>query len=238
MNCIIIDDDKFSIKVLAEFIEKTVFLNLVASFDNAIDGVNYLNGKSGKGIDIVFLDIEMPEMSGMELLDASKMLPQVIICSSKDEYALASYEYNVTDYILKPITYPRFLKAVNKAKENKNAYKDEVTNQDSEIFIKNNSTLVRVKYKDILWIEAMENYVVVNTFEDKFTIHFTMKSIVGKMPSDIFVRVHRSFIVNIRRIDMIEDNSVVMESEDGVKLIPIGKSYKDKLMNDINLIAR
>ena len=97
---------------------------------------------------------------------------------------------------------------------------------------------MRVKFEDILWIEALENYVVVNTFKDKYTIHFTMKSIAEKMPADKFVRVHRSFIVNMSKVKSIEDNSVIIKSESGSKVIPIGKSYKDQLMNDINLISK
>ncbi|MGQ1786206.1 MULTISPECIES: LytR/AlgR family response regulator transcription factor [unclassified Saccharicrinis] len=237
MNCIIIDDDKLSTKIIAEFVEKTDELNLIETYENAVDGINYLNGKNNKQIDILFLDIEMPEMTGIDVLKTLNVLPQVIIYSSKEKYALESYEYNVTDYLLKPVTYPRFLKAINKVKE-KNEKSEDVTKSSSEIFIKNNSSLVRVKYEDILWIEALENYVVVNTFRDKYTIHFTMKAISDKMPSDKFVRVHRSFIVNLSKIKVIEDNSVVIKTESGSKVIPIGKSYKDQLMNDINLITK
>ncbi len=237
MNCIIIDDDKLSTKIIAEFVEKTDELNLIGTYGNSVDGINYLNCKPAEHIDILFLDIEMPEMTGIDVLKTLNVLPQVIIYSSKEKYALESYEYNVTDYLLKPVTYPRFLKAINKVKENSEK-KEVITKSSSEIFIKNNSSLVRVKYEDILWIEALENYVVVNTFRDKYTIHFTMKAISDKMPSDKFVRVHRSFIVNLGKIKVIEDNSVVIKTESGSKVIPIGKSYKDQLMSDINLITK
>ncbi len=237
MNCIIIDDDKLSTKIIAEFVEKTDELNLVGTYASAVEGINYLNGKNAEQIDILFLDIEMPEMTGIDVLKTLNVLPQVIIYSSQEKYALESYEYNVTDYLLKPVTYPRFLKAINKVKE-KNEKREDVTKNSTEIFIKNNSSLVRVKYEDILWIEALENYVVVNSFKEKYTIHFTMKAISDKMPSDQFVRVHRSFIVNIGKIKVIEDNSVIIKTENGSKVIPIGKSYKDKLMNDINLISK
>lgn len=237
MNCIIIDDDKLSTKIIAEFVEKTDELNLIGTYASAVDGVNYLNGKNAEQIDILFLDIEMPEMTGIDVLKTLNVLPQVIIYSSQEKYALESYEYNVTDYLLKPVTYPRFLKAINKVKE-KNEKREDVTKSSTEIFIKNNSSLVRVKYDDILWIEALENYVVVNSFKEKYTIHFTMKAISDKMPSDQFVRVHRSFIVNVGKIKVIEDNSVVIKTENGSKVIPIGKSYKDKLMDDINLITK
>ncbi|SMO72814.1 two component transcriptional regulator, LytTR family [Saccharicrinis carchari] len=237
MNCIIIDDDKFSTRVITDFVNKTDELNLIGTYESAVDGINYLNGKNAEQIDILFLDIEMPEMTGIDVLKTLQVLPQVIIYSSQDKYAVESYEYNVTDYLLKPVTYPRFLKAINKVKE-KNEKREDVTKSGTEIFIKNNSSLVRVKYQDILWIEALENYVVVNSFNEKYTIHFTMKAIADKMPADKFVRVHRSFIVNISKIKVIEDNSVVIKTETGSKVIPIGKSYKDQLMNDINLITK
>jgi len=237
MNCIIIDDDKFSTKIIAEFVTKTEGLELLGTYESAVDGINYLNGKDSEEVDLLFLDIEMPEMTGIDLLKTLNVLPQVIIYSSQEKYALESYEYNVTDYLLKPVTYPRFLKAINKVKE-KNEKKEELSKDSSEIFIKNNSSLVRIKYEDILWIEALENYVVLNTFKDKFTIHFTMKAISDKMPTNKFVRVHRSFIVNLSKIKVIEDNSVIIKTDTGSKVIPIGKSYKDKLMNDINLITK
>lgn len=238
MNCIIIDDDKFSTKIIEEFVTKTDGLILVGKYSNAVSAINALNANDTENpIHLIFLDIEMPEMSGIDFLRSLNVLPQVIIYSSQEKYALEMYEYDVTDYLLKPVLYPRFIKAVNKARERFDK-KENLSKKSTEIFIKNNSSLVRVKYDDILWIEALENYVVVNTFKDKFTIHFTMKSISDKMPMDKFVRIHRSFIVNMSKIKVIEDNSVSINSESGPKLIPIGKSYKDKLMDDINLMSK
>jgi len=237
MNCIIIDDDKLSTKIIQEFVEKTDDLNLAGQFDSAVSAINYLSKQDNESVDLIFLDIEMPEMSGIDFLKSLDKLPQVIVYSSKEKYAIDSYEYNVTDYLLKPVQYGRFIKAVKRARERFDE-KETVTRENNEIFVKNNSSLVRVKYDDILWIEALENYVVLNTFKDKFTIHFTMKAISEKMPPERYVRVHRSFIVNINKIKVIEDNSVVINYEGGSKIIPIGKSYKDRLMDDINLITR
>jgi len=237
MNCIIIDDDKLSTKIIQEFVEKTDDLNLAGKFDSAVSAINYLSKQDIESVDLIFLDIEMPEMSGIDFLKSLDQLPQVIVYSSKEKYAIDSYEYNVTDYLLKPVQYGRFIKAVKRARE-RFEEKESVTRENNEIFVKNNSSLVRVKYDDILWIEALENYVVLNTFKDKFTIHFTMKAISEKMPPERYVRVHRSFIVNINKIKVIEDNSVIINYEGGSKIIPIGKSYKDRLMDDINLITR
>jgi DNA-binding LytR/AlgR family response regulator len=174
-------------------------------------------------------------MSGIDFLETLTNPPQIIIISSKEKYALDAFNYDVTDYLLKPISYSRFFKAVNKANIR---FKNKVDNKENEIFIKKNSALVRLKYEDILWVEALENYVIFNTFSEKFTIHFTMKAVETKLPTNKFTRVHRSFIVNTSRINIIEDNSVIIKTQEGTKSIPIGKSYKDKLLKDINLIVK
>ena len=237
MNCIIVDDDTFSSKVIESYIERTDGLNLSCSFTNAIDAINMLNSPETESIGLVFLDIEMPEMSGIDFLKALNVIPQVIICSSQEKYALESYDYDVTDYLLKPLNYGRFIKAVGRVRE-KIEKKENPVKQSSEIFIKNNSSLVRLKFDEILWIEALENYIVVNTFKEKYTVHFTMKSITDKIPADKFYRVHRSYIVNIKKIKEIEDNMIVIKNDSGTKLIPIGKSYKNKLMEDLNLVTK
>jgi DNA-binding LytR/AlgR family response regulator len=233
MNCIIIDDDQMSRRVIEEFVARTDQLNLLSSYENAVDAINAFS--TGEDIDLIFLDIEMPEMSGIDFLETLQNPPQIIIVSSKEKYALDAFNYDVTDYLLKPVNYSRFFKAINKASVR---FKNKVDPREDEIFIKKNSALVRLKYKDILWVEALENYVIFNTFEERYTIHFTMKAIENKLPTGIFTRVHRSFIVNISSINFIEDNAIVIKTKDGAKTIPIGKSYKDKLMGDINLIIK
>lgn len=233
MNCIIIDDDLMSRKVLEEFVGRTEQLILLNSYENAVDAINAFN--TGEDIDLIFLDIEMPEMSGIDFLETLQNPPQIIIVSSKDKYALDAFKYNVTDYLLKPASYSRFFKAINKANIR---FKNKVDSKEDEIFIKKNAALVRLKYDEILWVEALENYVIFTTYKDKYTIHFTMKAIEQKLPSSMFTRVHRSFIVNTRSIDIIEDNSIVIKTKEGSKTIPIGKSYKDNLMGDINLMIK
>jgi len=232
-NSIIIDDDLMSRRIIEEFVNRTDQLNLLSSYENAVDAINAFNTE--EDIDLIFLDIEMPEMSGIDFLETLTNPPQIIIISSKDKYALDAFNYDVTDYLLKPISYSRFFKAVNKANVR---FKNKVDTKEDEIFIKKNSALVRLKYEDILWVEALENYVIFNTFSEKYTIHFTMKAIETKLPSNRFTRVHRSYIVNTSSIKVIEDNSVVIKTHEGAKSIPIGKSYKDKLMGDINLIIK
>lgn len=235
MNCIIIDDDDLSRRVIEEFVKRTEYLNFTQSFSSPVEAINYL--KQGNEVDLIFLDIEMPEMSGIEFLTTLARPPQIIIVSSKEKYALEAFEYSVTDYLLKPVTYARFFKAVNKAFDIFANTKHDI-DAEKEIFIKKNSSLVRLKYNDILWVEALENYVVINATTDKFTIHFTMKAIESQLPASRFKRVHRSFIVNISRIASIEDNSIIIKLAEGKKVIPIGKSYRDKLLKEINLMNK
>ncbi|MCB8999553.1 MAG: response regulator transcription factor [Bacteroidales bacterium] len=235
MNCIIVDDDKLSRKVLEEFVKKTDGVSLKASFADGVEAINFL--KNEDDIHLIFLDIEMPEMTGIEFLNSIKSPPQIIIVSSKGKYALDAFEHDVTDYLLKPVSYPRFYKSIDRSIARHEKNKIHMVGKE-EIFIKKNSTLVRLKYDDILWVEALENYVIFNTFKDKYTIHFTMKAIEQKLPSSKFTRVHRSYIVNTSSIEIIEDNAVIIKTDDGNKNIPIGKSYKEKLMKDINLIIK
>jgi two-component system, LytTR family, response regulator len=235
MNCIIIDDDKLSRRILEEFIKKTEGLQLRYSCSDAVEAINIL--KTEDDIHLIFLDIEMPEMSGIDFLNSLKNPPQIIIVSGKGEYAIDAFEYDVTDYLLKPVTYSRFFKSIDKAGSRFERNKLNLIGRE-EIFIKKNSTLVRLKYEEILWVEALENYVIFNTYKDKYTIHFTMKAIEQKLPTSKFTRVHRSYIVNTSCIDVIEDNSVIIRTEESTKSIPIGKSYKEKLMKDINLIIK
>lgn len=236
MNCIIIEDDKNSRNLIEEFISKTRVLSLVKSYPGAIEAINIINN-SKEDIHLVFLDIELPEMTGMDFIKGLKKYPQIVIVSGKDKYALEAFEYDVTDYLLKPVTYARFYKAVTKAFDRYSKEKGYILNND-EIFIKKNSSLFRLKYDEILWVEALENYVIVSTYSDKFTIHFTMKAIEKKLPYNKFKRVHRSYVVNVNKIHAIQDNAIIIELDDETKVIPIGKSYKDNLMNHLNLMSK
>jgi len=236
MNCIIIDDDPLSRKIIEGFIDKTDVLNLIGSFESPLDSFKIFEKE--ESVDLIFLDVEMPEMTGLEFLNTLDSPPMIIIVSGNEKYALEAYEYDVVDYLLKPLALPRFYKSVSKAQK-RFQEKESISKYPEEIFIKKkNSTLVRLRYDDILWVEALENYVTVNTFKEKFTIHFTMKAIENKLPLVNFKRVHRSYIVNIHRIDQIEDSNIIMKVDSGPKVIPIGKSYRDALMDDLNLISK
>jgi len=236
MNCIIVDDDSFIRKITEDFVRKTESLNLLHSLSSAMEAVNVLN--TNESIDLIFLDIEMPEMTGIEFLYSLTTLPQIIIISSKEQYAINAFEFDVTDYLLKPFTYSRFCKAVNKAKERQKNKTHHVIGGD-EIFIKHSQTLVKLKYSDILWVEAMENYIIINTFEDKYTMHFTMRAIEEKLPAKQFMRVHRSFIVNISGIHSIGEKAInIISKGPTINTIPIGKVYKSSLLKELNVIAK
>jgi len=235
MNCIIIDDDSFVRKITEDFVKKSKSLTLMGSLSSAVDAINIL--ESNENIDLIFLDIEMPEMTGIDFLNALITLPQIIIISSKEKYAINAFEYDVTDYLLKPFTYSRFCKAVNKAlqRQEKNIMHAKI----DEIFIKHNSSLIKLKYTDILWVEAMENYVIINTFDERYTVHFTMQSIEKKLSNKQFLRTHRSFIVNISDIHSITDNKILIKTRDKAKNeIPISKLYKEKLLKKLNVIQK
>ena len=235
MNCIIVDDDSFIRKITEDFVKKTESLTLLHSLSNAVDAINILS--SNENVDLIFLDIEMPEMTGIDFLNALNILPQIIIISSKEKYAINAFDFDVTDYLLKPFSYSRFCKAVNKALDRQE--KNRMHAKADEIFIRHNSSLVKLKYVDILWVEAMENYVVINTFDEKYMIHFTMRSIEEKLPPKQFMRVHRSYIVNINSINSIGDNMIHIKTVDKPRNeISIGKVYKDKLLRALNVIAR
>jgi DNA-binding LytR/AlgR family response regulator len=235
MNCIIVDDDKLSCKILEGYVSKSTSLSLIGCYSDSIEARNILTTR--KDIDLVFLDIQMPEMNGFDFIVSLDVPPNIIIVSAAEEYALKAFDFNVVDYLLKPVNYGRFCKAIDKTV--RYFSRKEVSNTgDEEIFIKKGTSLVKLKLRDIIFIEALENYVTLNTNDDKFTIHFTMKAIENQLPSGVFIRVHRSFIINKSMIQSIKENSLDLIVGGSVKNIPVGKSFRDSLLNDINVMAR
>jgi len=235
MNCIIVDDDKLSCKLLEGFVSKSSTLNLVGCFSDSVEARNILTKRHD--IDLIILDIEMPEMDGFDFIGSLDFPPNIIIVSSAEEYALKAFDFNVVDYLLKPVSYGRFCKAVDKTIRYFSR-REQNSSGDEEIFIKKGSSLVKLKIKDIIYVEALENYVTLNTNDDKFTIHFTMKAIESQLPSGVFIRVHRSFIVNKSMIQTIKENALDLNVAGSLKSIPVGKSFRDSLLNDINVMAR
>ncbi|MCX6334605.1 MAG: LytTR family DNA-binding domain-containing protein [Bacteroidia bacterium] len=235
MNCIIVDDDKMSCKVLEGYVKKSTSLNLLGTYSDSIDARNILTGRHD--IELIILDIEMPELNGFDFIGSLDFPPNIIIVTSGEEYALKAFDFNVVDYLLKPVSYGRFCKAIDKTVRYYSR-KEAASTGDEEIFIKKGSSLVKLKLKDIIYIEALENYVTLTTNDDKFTIHFTMKAIENQLPAGIFIRVHRSFIINKSMIQAIKENSLDLTVGNTIKSIPVGKSFREDLLNDINVMAR
>lgn len=235
MNCIIVDDDNLSCKILEGYVARSTSLNLIGSFVDSVDARNILTKRND--IDLIILDIQMPVMNGFDFIGSLDFPPNIIIVSSAEEYALRAFDFNVVDYILKPVTYSRFCRAIDKTMRYFTR-KEGTSTGDEEIFIKKGSSLVKLKLSDIIFIEALENYVTLNTNDDKFTIHFTMKAIENQLPSGVFIRVHRSFIVNKSMIQTIKENSLDLKVGGSLKSIPLGKSFRDSLLSDINVMAR
>jgi DNA-binding LytR/AlgR family response regulator len=235
MNCIIVDDDKLSCKLLEGYVNKYASLNLVGVFNDPVSARNEISKQ--KDVDLILLDVKMPEMDGFDLIGSLDHPPNIIIVSGGGEFALKAFDFNVVDFLLKPISYARFCKAIDKVVRYF-APKEGSKSGDEEIFIKKGSSLVKLKLREIVYVEALENYVTLNTNTDKFTIHFTMKAIESQLPSGVFIRVHRSFIINKSMIQAIKESSLDIMVGHTVKNIPVGKSFRDSLLNDINVMAR
>jgi DNA-binding LytR/AlgR family response regulator len=235
MNCIIVDDDKMTCKLLEGYVKKSTSLNLIGTFNDSVEARNILTER--KDIDLIILDIQMPEMNGFDFIGSLENPPNIIIVSAAEEYAVRAFDFNVVDYLLKPVSYGRFCKAIDKTIRYF-SHKEAQNTGEEEIFIKKGSSLVKLKLKNIIYIEALENYVTLTTQDDKFTIHFTMKAIENQLPSGIFIRVHRSYIINKSMIQTIKENSLDLVVGDTLKSIPVGKSFRDTLLNDINVMAR
>jgi len=228
LNCIVVDDDEMSRKVVAHFAEKTKFLQLTKDFDNAVDALKYLDEEH---VDIIFLDVQMPEMSGMDFINALEKDVEIILITSEEKYAVEAFEKKVTDYLVKPIEYTRFLQAAHEAEHNIEVKR--ATNQErKEFYVRTDSKIVRIPFQKIQFVEALADYVIIQTENKKHIVHFTMKGIVSRLPEDDFVRTHRSYIVNLDRIESLEDNSIVI----GEKYIPIGASYKEALLDRLNFL--
>jgi DNA-binding LytR/AlgR family response regulator len=234
MNCIIVSHSE-TCKILEEFVRKSTNLNLIGTFYNYISVKNQLSQR--QDIDLIFLDLDIPETNSFDFISTLINHPNIIMVSSSGQNAIQAFDLSVVDFLLKPIAYSRFCKAIDKSVRYY-SHKEVTNSVDNEIFIKKGTSLVKIKLKDLIYVEALENYITLNTNDDRFTVHFTMKAIENQLPSEFFVRIHRSFIVNKSTIHAIKENTVDLQFGDSFKNLPIGASFRDSLMNDINLIAR
>ena len=228
MKCILVDDDPVVRKFLNRVVSNNKSVEILGECEDGKEAYQFI---SKNDLDLVFLDIEMPGMSGLELIDSLKNVPQVIIVSSDATYAAESYNYNVTDFIVKPITQERVDLAIQKAHEINSSVTFYKKNR-SFIFVKDGTIIKKIRLNEIHWIEALGDYVAINlTSGKKVTVLSTMKSMEAKLP-DSFVRIHRSFIIPVEQIEEIEDNTVVL----GDKLLPISKRYKEGFMKELELL--
>jgi DNA-binding LytR/AlgR family response regulator len=224
-NCVIIEDEPLALEKTRDFVNKVPFLNLSATFDNALTGLTYLNNNK---TDILFLDINMDELSGIELLESSKITSQVIITTAYQEYALKGYELKITDYLLKPFTFNRFLQAVNKAQENLSQRM--AGKQLDFIFVKTENRLEKIMINDILYIEGMRDYLRIHTSKKKIMTLQSFNELEQLIPAHMVCRVHKSYMVAINKIESIERSRIKIADQ----LIPVSETYKEAFLQLIN----
>lgn len=227
-KCIIIEDEPLALERTKTFVSKISFLNLEAVFDNSLEGLAYL--KNNK-VDILFLDINMDELSGIELLESTKISSQVIITTAYQEFALKGYELNITDYLLKPFTFSRLLQAVNKAQENlsKQVSISSIAAPDY-IFVKTENRLEKITISEILYIEGMRDYRRIHTLTKKIMTLQNFSELEQMLPSNLICRVHKSYMVALNKIESIERSRINIHKQ----IIPISDTYKENFIILIN----
>jgi len=231
INCIIIDDEPLARKGLKEYIHEVDFLNLNGEFDNPLKATEFL----GKGdVQLLFLDIQMPKITGLDFLKSLQHAPPVIFTTAYPQYALDGFDLNALDYLVKPISFDRFLKAAMKAKEYYEVRQENTRPADAKkpsdyFFIKADNKLVKILYEDLFFVEALQNYVAIHCKDKKYITYLTFKSVEEYLPSDRFIKTHKSFIVSASKIDSIEGNDIRI----GTHHVPISRNLKDEVMEKL-----
>lgn len=228
MNCIILEDEVMALSIIEDYVKKVPFLNLIGSFRSPLKALDIVTIQKP---DLLFLDINMPDLSGIEFLESLGYQPYVIFTTAYSEYAIKSYEYNTLDYLLKPIRFNRFLKAVTKANSYFNVIKNQQSNPTKNeleklIFIKNTEGIHRVNLESLLFIESLKNYVIYNTDSEKIEAKKSLTEVENDLPEKNFIRIHRSYIVNISSIKFLKYDGITLTN--GNKL-PVGRSYREIL---------
>src|SRR5882757_5361407 len=224
LKCIIIDDEPVARKILQEFIEEIDYLELEGQAENPLKAMQLLNDNN---IDIIFLDINMPKINGIDFIKSAKTNAAIIMTTAYAEHAVEAYGLDVLDYLIKPIAFDRFLKACNKAKEIKELRKNvpvQTPELNDHFFIKCNNQIEKVFYNDLVYAEAMLNYVMLYTNSKKMMVYVTIKSLEEQLPADIFIKVHKSFIVNKTKIKNINGNILDI----GIEKITISQNLREK----------
>lgn len=236
MNCIAIDDEPIALKVIERFAKKVPFLNLQKSFQNPVEASLFLQENP---VDLIFLDIQMPDLTGLQFLQSLPDPPKVIFTTAYSEYAAESYDLDAVDYLLKPIPFERFLKAVNKAlkmhqleAEPEAGAEEEDALQDAlspYLFIKSDTRIFKVQRDDIRYIEGMRDYIAVHIPQKRIMTLMSLTKMLKRLPASDFIRVHKSYIINLHHISLIQQNRVVI----GEKEIPISNTYREDFFNRI-----
>lgn len=228
----IIEDDESSRLVLENYVSLISFLELKASIDNAKTGLNFLI--NNKNIDILLLDINMPDLSGFDIFKRITNPPKTIVVTADEKFAVGAFELQVTDYIVKPMYFDRFSKAIHRAVDQ--IYFERSTSRfddTKEVYIKSNGRLIKLDFDEILYVEALADYVLVHTEDgSKHIVYNTMKAVEDKLTGSTFRRIHRSYLVNTKKIAAIHENSVVINN----KYIPISKTYSGEFFGNLNLL--
>ncbi|MBX7241717.1 MAG: LytTR family DNA-binding domain-containing protein [Bacteroidia bacterium] len=238
LRCLIVDDVIMARKSLTQLCAKREELEVVSVCENGMDALSILQNEE---IDVLFLDVEMPEMTGLELLNELPYTPYIILTTSKTEYAFDAYQYNVFDYLKKPISYPRFSQTIDKIVLHKSSTEStgqsslsgtESGNGKKDIYIKVENRYIRILFDQINYIESIGDYVKIHLEKENHVVHTTMKNIEEKLNADIFLRIHRTYIINLQKIIDIEENSIAI----GKVVIPVSRNNKQILMDRLNLL--
>ncbi len=226
LTAIIIDDEPLARKKVETFIDKSGLIDLKGSFQNPVEALDFLKDNR---IDLIFLDIRMSELSGFEFLDKLQNRPSVIIASAYEEYALKGFEYEVDDYLLKPFSYERFLKAIEKIKSSRDSANISEAEKVDYITVKSENRIEKININSILYIEGMRDYLRIHTTDKKIMTLMNFSTMESILPADKFIRIHRSFMVAIDKINVIEKDSVSVNNS----ILPIGRSYKKQFFERV-----
>ena len=231
LTCAIIDDDPVNRLTLEHYISLTDSLTLVATLTDGLEGLHYF--REGRQVDLLFLDVEMPQLNGLELLRVLPDPPLVVLTTAHEDFAVDAFELQVTDYLVKPFDYARFSRAVQRAQQQRRPTPPlaGVAAPIHDLFVKVNNRMVRINLDEVLCVEALSDYVVIVTDKQKYIVYTTLKAFVGRLPAEHFVRVHRSYILNLRRVEAIENNVAQLP---GGQEVPISKSYQEAVFRKIN----
>lgn len=234
ITCIVIDDEPHAIEILKSFINRTPGLILIQEFDNPLNAINFLTTES-ESIDITFADVDMPQLSGVELAGIVKNYTSVIITTAFTDYAYSAFVNDVADYLLKPMTYDRFLQSVIKVKKNLKKSAEDSTSSSGYGYVKCESKgkKVRIDFNEIYYIESLKNYIVIYLENEKHITYLTMKEMEEYLPTSDFSRVHKSIIVNHQKIRFIDGNNLIFVDK---RVVTMGQVYKENLLNKINFI--